>query len=93
MDQTIKTQCVMCVGGCGMNVHLKDGKIISVDGLKEHPHNEGALCQRGASVVEYNASLDRLKVPLKRDGATWQEISWDEALEIIASKLAEIKEV
>ncbi len=75
-----------------MNVHLKDGQIVSVDGMKEHPHNEGALCPKGASLVEYNASLDRLTVPLKRDGTTWQEISWDEALEIIKSKLTGIKE-
>ena len=63
--QIVKTQCVLCVGGCGMNVHLKNGEIIAVDGMKEHPHNEGALCPRGAVAVEYNKSPDRKSPMIK----------------------------
>ncbi|MCP4610619.1 MAG: molybdopterin-dependent oxidoreductase [Planctomycetes bacterium] len=90
-EEIVKTQCCLCVGGCGMNIHLNHGKIVSVNGMEEHPHNEGTLCPRGMAVPEYNDSTDRLKTPLLKDGHGWREITWDEALDIIASRLDDIK--
>lgn len=90
-DDIVKTQCCLCVGGCGMNVHLNHGKIVAVDGMKEHPHNKGTLCPRGMAVPEYNDSADRLKTPLLKDGDNWKEINWDEAIDIIANRLDDVK--
>ena len=74
-----------------MNVHLSHGKIVAVNGMKEHPHNEGTLCPRGMAVPEYNDSADRLKTPLLKDGYSWKEITWDEALDTIAYRLEDIR--
>ncbi|NQT73497.1 MAG: molybdopterin-dependent oxidoreductase [Chloroflexi bacterium] len=90
-DDIVKTQCCLCVGGCGMNVHLNHGKIVAVDGMKEHPHNKGTLCPRGMAVPEYNDSADRLKTPLLKDGNNWKEITWDEAIATIANRLDDVK--
>ncbi|PIU55228.1 MAG: molybdopterin oxidoreductase [Chloroflexi bacterium CG07_land_8_20_14_0_80_51_10] len=90
-ERVVKTVCQLCVGGCGMNVRLKDGEIVGVEGMKEHPLNEGILCPRGAAAADYNSSPDRLRHPLKRDGEGWKKITWDEALDTIASKLRDIK--
>ena len=91
-EQIVKTQCVLCVGGCGLDVHLRNGEIVAVEGMREHPHNEGALCPRGAAAVEYNKSPERLMSPLRKDSNGWKEISWDEAIDTIASELSNVKE-
>lgn len=75
-----------------MNVRLKDGQIVTVEGMKEHPHNQGALCPRGAAAAQHNSSEDRLKIPLIRSGNEWKDISWDEALDVIATRLQQLKE-
>jgi anaerobic selenocysteine-containing dehydrogenase len=75
---------------------VKDGKIIKVEGSKEHPYSLGTLCSKGAANRQYIYSEDRLKTPLKRTGprgsGKFKPISWDEALDTIAFKFNEIKE-
>jgi anaerobic selenocysteine-containing dehydrogenase len=60
--------------------------------MTEHPLNQGLLCPKGKALVDYVYSLERLKHPLKRGNGGWKRISWDEALDIIAEKLQQIKE-
>jgi len=88
----IKTACGLCPMACGMDVEVKGGKIIKVKGMVEHPVNKGNLCPKGASAVEYVYSPHRLKYPLKKDNGNWKQITWEEALGIIASRLTEVKE-
>jgi len=91
LNQIVKTTCQLCHLSCGMNVYVKDGKIVEVEGMPEHPLNEGSLCPKGEAVVDYVYSPDRLKYPLKRNGKEWQRISWDEALDTIANKMVKVK--
>lgn len=70
-----------------MNVYLENGKIVKVEGMPEHPLNKGSLCPKGRAAVEHFYSPERLKYPLKREGEEWKRISWEEALDIIISKL------
>lgn len=88
----IKTSCLMCSLGCGMDVYLEDGRISKVLGMKEHPLNRGVLCPKGEAALEYVYSPDRLKYPLIKRNGNWQRISWDEALDIVADKLTKIRE-
>ncbi len=44
MSEIIKTDCASCVHSCGLNVHLENGKIIKVEGMREHPLSKGYLC-------------------------------------------------
>ena len=90
--QIVKTSCLLCPLGCGMNVYLEGGKIVRVEGMTEHPLNEGDLCPKGEAAPEYFYSRDRLKYPMKREGEEWKRISWDEALDLIVFKLKEVKE-
>ena len=91
-EKVIKTACALCVHSCGMDVHVKDGRIVKVEGMKEHPLNKGELCPRGAAVIDWEYSPERLKYPMKKTGSGWQRISWDEALDTITAKLMETKE-
>ncbi len=93
-----KSICTICdpQTQCGLDLFLKDGRIIKVEGSREHPYNAGTLCAKGAALRQYVYSADRLRTPLKRTGprgsGQFQPISWDEALTTIAAKLREIKE-
>ena len=81
-------------GGCGLIVHVEDGRITKIEGDPES-HTKGYICAKGRAHIERIYHPDRLKHPLKRTGERgenkWQRISWDEALEIIAGKLSECK--
>jgi len=90
--KAIKTDCILCVWGCGINAYVEGGKLVKVEGMAEHPLNQGVLCPRGKALVDYVYSPDRLKYPMKRENGVWKHISWDEALDIIATKLQQVKD-
>jgi anaerobic selenocysteine-containing dehydrogenase len=88
----IKSDCILCVSGCGINAYVEGGRLVKVEGMPEHPLNKGGLCPRGENLVEFANAPDRLKYPMKKENGEWKRISWDEALGTIASKLTKIKE-
>ncbi len=96
MKEVRKSSCKMCHGGCGVLVHLEDGEVVKVEGDRESPLNRGRLCVKGRASLEHLNHPDRLKYPMKRagerGGGKWERISWDEALDTIASRLGHIRE-
>ena len=95
-DEVRKTTCYMCACRCGINVHLKDGKVAYIEGNRDHPVNKGVLCAKGsAGIMQVNAP-SRLRAPLKRVGprgsGEFEEISWDEAYQIAADWLEPIRQ-
>ena len=90
--KVFKTNCIGCVWGCGINAYVEDGKLVKIEGMTEHPLNEGGLCPRGENLIDFVYSPDRLKYPMKKENGGWQRISWDEALNTIAGKLNLIKD-
>ncbi|SLN15328.1 Tetrathionate reductase subunit A precursor [Falsiruegeria litorea R37] len=94
-DEIRQTTCYMCACRCGINVHMKDGKVAYIEGNRDHPVNKGVLCAKGsAGIMQVNAP-SRLKAPMKRVGprgsGEFEEISWDEALDIAAGWLEPIR--
>jgi anaerobic selenocysteine-containing dehydrogenase len=96
--QMIPTICSLCgpMPGCGLNCYVKDGRLIRVEGMKEAPTNKGTLCPRAFASVQWVYSPQRLRYSLKRVGkkgeGKFKRITWDEALDTIASRLSELKE-
>ena len=95
-DEVRKTTCYMCACRCGINVHMKDGKVAYIEGNRDHPVNQGVLCAKGsAGIMQHNAP-SRLRAPMKRVGprgsGEFEEISWDEALRLATEKLAPVRE-
>jgi len=92
-----KSICAICDPAplCGLDLYVKDGKIIKVEGSENHPANEGTLCAKGAAIRQYIYHQDRIKEPLKRTGprgsGEFTPISWDEALDTIASEFNRLK--
>ena len=100
-DEVRKTTCYMCACRCGINVHMKEGpdgkkQVAYIEGNRDHPVNQGVLCAKGsAGIMQHNAP-SRLKAPMKRVGprgsGEFEEISWDEALQIAVDLLKPIRE-
>ena len=87
----IATDCTICYHSCGMNVLVEDGRIVKVEGLKDHPLNKGQLCPKGERAIELVYHPDRLKHPLKKSNGKWIRMTWDDALTEIADKLQRLK--
>lgn len=85
-----------CHGGCGILAHVSDGKLVKIEGDPDHPWNQGRLCARALAMTQYAYHPDRLRHPLKRVGergeGKWEEISWDEALDLIEKKMKAIRD-
>jgi len=91
--QIYKTVCMMCFQVCGINAYVKDGRLIKVEGMEEHPFSRGVICERGRRMPDWVYAADRLKYPLKRNSSGgFDRISWDQALEEIGQKLLDIKD-
>ncbi|MFC1941928.1 molybdopterin-dependent oxidoreductase [Chloroflexota bacterium] len=89
----IRTVCGFCHANCGMIIETRDGIINKIRGDREHPASQGVLCPKGLAAGELVHSPDRLQHPLKKTSGGFKQISWDEALDTIASRLGEIKEL
>ncbi|MEX2520315.1 MAG: molybdopterin oxidoreductase family protein [Paracoccaceae bacterium] len=100
-DEIRKTTCYMCACRCGIDVHLRAGedgrpKVRYIEGNRDHPVNRGVLCAKGSAGIMQHYSPARLRAPLKRVGprgsGEFEEISWDEALDMAAGWLKPIRE-
>lgn len=93
-----RNTCPYCSVGCGLLMYgLGDGaknaaaSIIHIEGDADHPVNRGTLCPKGASLIDFIHSPNRLKEPEYRapGGTEWQKISWSDALDRIAKLMKE----
>ncbi|HRJ57902.1 MAG TPA: molybdopterin-dependent oxidoreductase [Anaerolineales bacterium] len=94
-DGFVHSMCEMCVWRCGLIAKIKDGRVVKLDGNPEHPHSRGNLCPRGQSGLMNTYDPDRVLTPLirvgKRGEGKFRQASWEEALDLVASKMTEIK--
>jgi thiosulfate reductase/polysulfide reductase chain A len=92
----IKSMCEMCVWRCGLIAKVKDGRVVKLEGNPEHPHSKGNLCPRGQSGLMNTYDPDRVLAPLirvgKRGEGRFRKASWEEALDLVASKMQAIKD-
>ena len=92
VTREVKTTCPYCAVGCQVYLGIRCGENISVRGDKEGASNEGHLCVKGRfGVADFVHHPDRLKKPLIRRNGKFEEASWDEALDLVASRLKTYK--
>ncbi len=87
----VRTTCSYCGVGCQLYLHVKDNQVIKVSGVEEVAPNLGSLCVKGRFGFDFIHSNDRLKTPLIKENGRLREASWDEALDLVARKLGDIK--
>src|SRR6266511_1293970 len=85
-----KTVCTYCGVGCSFDVWTKDRHILKVE-PREGPTNGISSCIKGKFAWDFVKSPDRLTTPLIRQGDRFREAGWHEALDLVATRLAEIK--
>jgi formate dehydrogenase major subunit len=85
-----KTVCTYCGVGCSFDVWSKDRHILKVEPL-EGPANGISTCIKGKFAWDHINSTDRLTKPLIREGDSFREATWEEALNLVARRLTEIK--
>ncbi len=85
----VETTCPYCGVGCGIYLGIRNDRVISVRGRRGDTVNNGSLCVKGRfGITEFIHHPERLTTPLIRRDGELTEATWDEALELVASKLA-----
>lgn len=94
--QKVPGMCQLCSTVCGIVGHVKEGRLIKIEGNPNDPNSRGRVCARGQAGLNHLYHPERLLYPLKRVGARgegkWKRITWDEALDEVAAKLKAIRE-
>ncbi|MBW1975315.1 MAG: molybdopterin-dependent oxidoreductase [Deltaproteobacteria bacterium] len=94
MSKTVYSLCFMCSVRCPIKVEVEDGQVKWIEGNPHVPGIEGSLCPRGAAAIGLFNDPQRLQAPMVRTGprgsGQWKQVSWDEALNLLAEKLQEI---
>jgi len=95
-EEIKKACCCFCFANCSVLVHIKDGKVIKIEGNKASPISHGHVCERVGYGAKWLYHPDHLQYPLKRSGergeGKWERISWEQAFDEIADRLEGIRE-
>ena len=95
--EKIRSYCCQCISACPVTASVKDGRFVNVKPDVEHPLTT-SLCPKGIAGPELVYNSQRLQYPVRRTNPKiasdpgWERISWDEALDTIASKLKDTKD-
>jgi assimilatory nitrate reductase catalytic subunit len=79
-DKLVKTHCCFCGVQCGIQLKVKDNKVIGFEPWEEFPVNQGKLCPKGVKRYLQNDHPDRLVTPLIRSESGFRVASWEESL-------------
>ncbi len=80
--------CHLCEAMCGIAIDLEGDRIVAIRGDKDDPFSAGHVCPKAVALADVHEDGDRLRRPLRRTASGWEEVSWDEALDEAASRLA-----
>lgn len=81
-----------CFDACRFNVYIEDNNVVKVQGDKAHPYTKGFICKKGLSHLKRHNHINRQYKPLLKVDNEWKEISFEQALDIMAGKLSYYKE-
>ena len=93
-DSVVKSICPYCAVGCGQDVHVRDGKIIDIEGDADSPISRGCLCPKGSATFQLVTGSHREhRVLYRAPGATeWQAIAHERAMEMVAERVRRTRE-
>ena len=87
----VKTVCTFCGCGCGLRLGVRDNEIVTAVGDAGSAANKGRLCVKGRFGFKFVNHPDRLKTPLVKRNGKFEEVEWDEALDLVAEKFSQNK--
>ncbi|MCB0354235.1 MAG: molybdopterin-dependent oxidoreductase, partial [Bdellovibrionales bacterium] len=88
-----RSTCQECSAGCGITVRTREGRVVKVEGNRDHPINKGGLCALGQASVQALYDPDRIRQPLEKitdpsGASSWKPISWKSAISKAASAIS-----
>lgn len=86
--------CPYCAVGCSLNVYVKDGKVLDIEGNPDSPINRGTLCPKGSATFQYTVNSSRMTQVLYRAPYSdhWEVKSLEWAMEQIAQRVKKTRE-
>jgi formate dehydrogenase major subunit len=92
--KVVHSVCPYCAVGCGLNVYVKGGRVIDIEGNPESPINHGTLCPKGAATFQYTVNPSRLTQVLHRAPYSdhWEVKSLEWAMEQIAQRIKQTRD-
>jgi anaerobic selenocysteine-containing dehydrogenase len=90
--EIIKSICGFCHANCGVKIGVQDGRIVRIEGDRDHPVNKGYLCPKAQGIKPLLESEQRLRFPLKKTDSGFARISWNEALDFAADRLIKLRD-
>ncbi len=91
-DMLVKTHCCFCGQQCGIQLKVRENRVIGFEPWEDFPFNRGMLCPKGVKRYLQDSHPDRLLAPLMRSERGFRAAGWDEALDFTARRLREIQE-
>ena len=95
-EEIICSSCRACISNCGVKVHVRDGRVVKIEGDERDPMSKGTVCAKGLAAIQALYNPNRMKYPMKRAGERgenkWERITWKEAVDTIVDNLMEIYE-
>ena len=89
--QTAYRSCNLCEAICGLEIEHDGGQVISIKGDKLDPLSRGHICPKAIALQDIHGDPDRLRKPMRRKGSDFEPISWEEAFDLVESKLTSIR--
>jgi assimilatory nitrate reductase catalytic subunit len=90
-DRLVKTHCCFCGVQCGIQLKVKNDRVVGFEPWEDFPVNQGKLCPKGVARYLQNNHPDRLLAPLLRSSAGFREATWDEALDRVVAEIQRIQ--
>lgn len=91
MSETHYRSCNLCEAICGIEIKHENGVVLSVAGDKLDPFSRGHVCPKAVALKDVYEDANRLKMPVKRFGDEWREISWAEAFDETADRIKDVQ--
>lgn len=92
-EKLVKTHCCFCGQQCGIQLRVRENKVVGFEPWEDFPFNRGKLCPKGVKRYMQDEHPDRLKSPLQRvEGKGFAPIAWDAAMERVASEIRRIQQ-
>ena len=91
-----KRACHLCEAICGLVIQVQGNEILSIKGDDDDPLSRGHICPKAVALQDIQTDPDRLRRPMRRlkeqgNGDQWQEISWDEAFDLVAGAIVKTR--
>jgi anaerobic selenocysteine-containing dehydrogenase len=91
-SRTHYAACNLCEAICGLEIKLQDGRIASIRGDAADPFSHGHVCPKAVALKDIHEDPDRLKQPMRHTASGWETLSWEQAYDFAAERLASLRQ-